>query len=132
MLLAEEGGKETWAHLGDFSKYCCPRLSWRKEIEKIQCSGPAPSADVLQHGRGAENGHSFQLGGVCAPASLGILLALKNKTGREKKPPNKSPRPSLSCLLGQNWRWLPYKGLFPAAGLLRKHLFGFNSVRKAH
>lgn len=56
-------GKETWAHLGDLNKCCCARLSWRKEIEKIQCSGPAPSADVLQHGTGAGNGHSFQLGG---------------------------------------------------------------------
>lgn len=58
-----------------------------REMQEIQGSGPAPSADVLQHGRGAGNGHSFQLGGVCAPASLGILLALKSKTGKEKTPP---------------------------------------------
>lgn len=86
---------------------------------------------MLQHGRGAENGHSFQLGGVCAPASLGISLALKNKTGKEQNPPIMS-KAQLVRLLGQNWRWLPYKGVLSAAGLLHKHLFGFSSVRKAH
>lgn len=105
-------GKETWAHLGGFSKCCCARLSWRKETRKIQCSGPAPSADVLQHGRGAENGHSFQLCGVCAPASL---VGIKKQNRQGKEPPNKCPRPSLLRLLVQSWRWLPYKGLLPAA-----------------